>query len=399
MEKKRQVSRREFMRLSAFTTAGAVLVACSGGAPAPAPAAPVATAAATTAPAAPTTPATAPTKFNEAPMLADLVKQSKLPAVDQRLPANPMVMPVIESTGKYGGTMRRGFNGVSDRWGPTKCQDHGMAWYDKDLNMRPRIAESWEINDDASEWTFHLRKDMKWSDGQPFTTADIKWWYDNELLNKDLNPAGGGLGSGQFASGPKNTVMTIEVVDDYTIKTKFADPNPLFINKLGRLSLSGTISGFYAPGHYMKQFHMELTDNKDALTAAVKKAGFETWDQYYTDRSSWYLNPDRPSVGPWLAKNQLSEQLFNMERNPYFFAVDADGNQLPYIDKITHRLYDTPDNFNLWIINGEIDFQNRHVDIGNFTLFKTNEEKGGFKGPGRRFCQSRGAPAKYDHQG
>ena len=173
--------------------------------------------------------------------------------------------------------------------------------------------------------------------------------------------------------------MTIEVVDDYTIKTKFADPNPLFINKLGRLSLSGTISGFYAPGHYMKQFHMELTDNKDALTAAVKKAGFETWDQYYTDRSSWYLNPDRPSVGPWLAKNQLSEQLFNMERNPYFFAVDADGNQLPYIDKITHRLYDTPDNFNLWIINGEIDFQNRHVDIGNFTLFKTNEEKGGFK--------------------
>ena len=126
MEKKRQVSRREFMRLSAFTTAGAVLVACSGGAPAPAPAAPVATAAATTAPAAPTTPATAPTKFNEAPMLADLVKQSKLPAVDQRLPANPMVMPVIESTGKYGGTMRRAFNGVSDRWAPPNAKT--MVW-------------------------------------------------------------------------------------------------------------------------------------------------------------------------------------------------------------------------------------------------------------------------------
>jgi peptide/nickel transport system substrate-binding protein len=68
-----------------------------------------------------------------------------------------------------------------------------------------------------------------------------------------------------------------------------------------------------------------------------------------------------------------------MERNPYFFAVDADGNQLPYVDDVQHRLFETPDVFNLWIINGEIDFQSRHVQTTNFTLYKENEEAGDYK--------------------
>ena len=60
--------------------------------------------------------------------------------------------------GKYGGTIRRGFKGVSDRWGPTKHIDRCLVWFDKDLVMQPRLAESWEFNADASEWTFHLRE-------------------------------------------------------------------------------------------------------------------------------------------------------------------------------------------------------------------------------------------------
>ncbi|NJM41584.1 MAG: hypothetical protein HC853_12890 [Anaerolineae bacterium] len=60
--------------------------------------------------------AAVPGKFNEAPMLADLVKAGKLPPATERLPVNPGVMPTLEATGKYGGTVRRGFRGVSDRW-------------------------------------------------------------------------------------------------------------------------------------------------------------------------------------------------------------------------------------------------------------------------------------------
>ena len=55
-----------------------------------------------------------PAKYKEAPMLAELVKAGKLPPVDERLPKNPLVVPVLEAIGKYGGTMRRGFKGVSD---------------------------------------------------------------------------------------------------------------------------------------------------------------------------------------------------------------------------------------------------------------------------------------------
>lgn len=371
---KRHVSRRKFMHLSAMASAGAVLAACGGG-----PAAPEAPAeaAATAAPAAEAAaPAAAPTQFQEAPMLADLVANGSLPPVDERLPSNPMVMATQESIGNYGGNMRRGFRGVSDRWGPTKHQDRGMVWYDKDLTLRPRIAESWELSDDARTWTFHLREGMKWSDGEPFTTEAIQWWYDNELTNTDLSPSPGA----DWVTGPDRDLMQLDVVDEYNFSVTFDAPNPLFIYKLGRLNPGdGPLGSFYSPGHYMAQFHAELTDDMDALDANVEEAGFESWAQLYYDRNYWYMNPDRPSVGGWVSKNALSNERFLMERNPYFFAVDSEGNQLPYLDTITHRLYEQPDVFNLWIINGEIDFQNRGVDIGNFTLFKENEDSGEYQ--------------------
>ena len=363
------VSRRQFMQLSAWATASAVMVACSSPAPAGEAAAPTeAPAAAAPAPAAA---AGTPGQYNEAPMLAELVQAGSLPPVDERLPTNPGVFPVAEQTGNYGGTFRRAFRGISDRWGPTKCQDHGLAWYDQDLNMQPRLAESWELSDDASEWTFHLREGTKWSDGEPFTTAAVQYWYDNEFKNELLTAA---LFGTTYSTGTTNTPAELEVIDDYTFKFKFADPNPLFIFRIARATPPP-----YTPGHYMSQFHPDLTSDQAALDAQIKEAGFESWDQYYTDRNWWYMNPERPSVAPWLAKNSLSEEIFTMERNPYFFGVDADGNQLPYVDHINHRLFDNNEVLNLWITNGEIDFQSRHVSIANFTLYKESEEQSDYQ--------------------
>lgn len=364
---KKAVSRRQFMHLSAMATAGLAVAACAPGA-APAPAAQEAAAPAAQEAAAP---AAAPGKFNEAPMLSELVQAGSLPPVDERLPINPLVMPVTEQTGNYGGTMRRGFRGVSDRWGPTKVQDRSLAWYDKDLTMQPRMAESWETNEDASEWTFHLREGMKWSDGTPFTTEAVKYWYENEVQNTELTEYSNGT---DWKTGPERTLLQLEVIDDHTFKFIFAHPNPLFLYRVARNTL-----GPFSPGHYMQQFHISLTEDVAGLEAKAKEAGFESWVQYYTDRGYWYMNPDRPSVGPWISKNPLSEEVFQMERNPYFFGVDADGNQLPYIDHVTHRLFDQPDVFNLWITNGEIDFQNRHVALSNFTLFKESEEGGDYQ--------------------
>ena len=124
---------------------------------------------------------------------------------------------------------------------------------------------------------------------------------------------------------------------------------------------------------------METTDDKEALEAAVAESGFDTWTALFSDRSWWYLNPELPGIYSFTAKNPLSEELFLMERNPYFWQVDPDGNQLPYIDTIRHRLFDTNDVFDLRIINGEVDFQQRHVSAANFTLYKENEDNGGFR--------------------
>lgn len=357
-------SRREFIRLSAVASAGAVAVACGSGGE---PAEPEAPAMEEAAPAAEEAAMSMGT-YQEAPMLADMVSSGALPPVDERLPSNPGVMPNAGgSSGNYGGIMRRGFRGVSDRWGPTKMQDRGLGWYDQDLNVQPRLAESWEINDDASAWTFHLREGTKWSDGEPFTSDSLLWWYENDLLNTDINP------SIAPRWAPGGETMGVEKVDDYTTTYSFSEPNPLFIYETLR-----TTRRIYLPGHYLSQFHMELTEDPDKLQADTEAAGFNSWSEYYTDRRWWYLNPDLPSVGPWTAGNELSNELFIMERNPYFPFVDADGQQLPYVDHVHHRLFETPDVFELRIINGEIDFQGRHVSLDSFTLFKENEEKGDY---------------------
>jgi peptide/nickel transport system substrate-binding protein len=310
-------------------------------------------------------------KYNEAPMLAALVQAGELPSVDERLPANPAVFDSVEGIGTYGGTMRRGFKGVSDRWGPTKMQDDSLVWYTPELDMRPCIAESWETNDDATEWTFHLRPGMKWSDGAPFDSSAFTWWYENIMSHKAFQ--GSHVGSTNWSVGSPPAWMVVEAPDESTVKFKFTASKALFLFSLTRQADSPIL-----PGHYLQQFHLDLAPDAAAVEAAAKEAGFETWDQYFIDRQWFYLNPERPTVGPWIPKTSLSEELFVMERNPYFWQVDSEGNQLPYIDKVNHRLFESNEVFDLWITSGEIDFQNRHVNTANFTLYKENEEAGDY---------------------
>ncbi len=360
------LTRREFLRVSTVAAAATLTAACAVPAePTPAPEAP------TTAPAAPEAPTTAPaapeTRFQEAPMLAELVQAGELPSVDERLPSNPMVCPVMEMTGKFGGTIRRGFKGVSDRWGPTKMQNEGLTWYNDDLTVRVNLLESYEANEDASMWTCHMREGLKWSDGTPLTTADVQWYWDYRVTNEDITPT---IPS-DWSTGTPRILAELDVTDDFTFSLTYADPKPLW-------PFDVTRDRPFVPGHYMQQYHPDFVDQAE-LDAAAQEAGMETWSDMFTDREYWYNDPMRPTVGPWVSMNELSSELFLMERNPYFWQVDADGKQLPYVDKVNHRLFETPDVFNLWIVNGEIDFQARHVGIGNYTLFKESEESGEYQ--------------------
>ncbi|MEW5718239.1 MAG: ABC transporter substrate-binding protein, partial [Chloroflexota bacterium] len=301
---KREITRRDFLRLSAVTAVGAVVAAC-------APPAPTATPVPPTKPPAPTAvptiavappvatsapqPTTAPAaKYQEAPMLADLVKAGKLKPVDQRLPKKPWVVASYEGQGKYGGTWRRAFNGVSDRWGPTKLVDRGWAWFDKNLNLVPRVLDSWEVSKDGTTWTIKMREGLKWSDGVEHTSADYEWWYKNELTNKKVTP-----GTQTIWCDPDKTVAKFEVVDKYTAKFTYKKPKPMFIYNMTRGAQGGTTSaGPVTPSHYMKKWHIDTTDDKAALEAEVKKRGFASWEKFYVDRAQWwYLHTDRPHLG------------------------------------------------------------------------------------------------------
>jgi peptide/nickel transport system substrate-binding protein len=66
------------------------------------------------------------------------------------------------------------------------------------------------------------------------------------------------------------------------------------------------------------------------------------------------------------------------KRNPYYWKVDPEGRQLPYIDRMTFEIYD-PETINLKAINGELGMQSRHLQFGNYALFKENEQRGGYR--------------------
>jgi peptide/nickel transport system substrate-binding protein len=313
-------------------------------------------------------------------MLADLVKAGKLPAVADRLPKNPWVVASYEGAGKYGGTWRRAFQGVSDYWGPTKLVDRAWAWFDKSLNLVPRLLESWDVSKDGTAWTLKLRQGTKWSDGTEYTTADTEFWYKYELQNKKVTPQI----QSQWLNSDK-TLVQFDVVDKYTMKFTYKKSAPLFLYSNTRGGTGGGIAvnpNPFTPSAYMKKFHEDLTTDKAALEADIKKRGFADWATYYTQWArGWCTNIERPVLGPWLAKNELSSQLFTIERNPYFFATDPQGNQLPYIDKVTHRLYQSasPEVLTLWLTNGEIDMQYRQLQLANLALYKASEAKGDYK--------------------
>jgi peptide/nickel transport system substrate-binding protein len=369
MNLKRHLSRREFIRMAVLFSSGAVVAACGpvsgpGGVPQTNPTQPGVVQATPTS-------AYKTSMFREPPMLAALVKEGKLPPIDKRLPETPLIFSTLEVVGKHGGSIRRAYKGLSDRTGPTKVGDRCLVWFDRNLINRPRLAESWTVNPAGTEWIFKLRKGTRWSDGKELTSQDVKWWYDNVLTNKTVTPSPASM----WTTGSKKTVMALEIMDNYTFKFKFADPNPLFILKIGRTGYEAPM----VPSHYMKQWHMDTTDDKAGLEQKAKEAGAASWDRYYIDnRNWWYLNPERPSLAPWLPTEPIGKDLFVMTRNPYFFGVDKEGQQLPYFDQVSHRLFQETDVFDIWVTNGAIDFQQRHVDAGKFTLYKESEKKGDY---------------------
>ena len=198
--------------------------------------------------------------YQEAPMLAERVAVGELPPVDERLPAEPLAVTPIEAIGSYGGTLRRVLIGSSGDHntilrivGPQSL----VRWKPDYSGLEPNLATSWEISDDAREYTFHLREGLKWSDGHPLTTEDIRFFVE-DILNSDFY----GSPPVQFVSGGET--VAIETPDDYTVTFKFKEPNGLFLYDLA--SPYGAPPVLW-PKHYCSQFHPKYNPDIDALMA------------------------------------------------------------------------------------------------------------------------------------
>jgi peptide/nickel transport system substrate-binding protein len=96
------------------------------------------------------------------------------------------------------------------------------------------------------------------------------------------------------------------------------------------------------------------------------------------NRYSWALNPEVPVMTPWKTVSPINTPTWSMERNPYFWAVDTEGNQLPYIDEITLTLAENTEVANLRAIAGDYDLQERHMHLAKLPVFLENAEKGDY---------------------
>ena len=327
-----------------------------------------------------------PTEFNEAPMLAELVQQGKLPPVEERLPKNPLVQRVAESIGEYGGTWRTLLEcyWTGDHPFYLASGDVVVAYDLDDTTMVPNLAESWEASPDFRKWTLHLREGLRWSDGAPFGADDFMFAVKHGAQNTDLFPdkRGGALsGLGMDAgAAAQRYVGDIFKVDDHTIRYEFVEPSPEFLEDLAEINWFAYSNAVWRPGgyltfmpaHHLKQFHAEFVD-KAELDQMVDDAGFDTWQQLFRSKA---LLTEGPTMTAWMnVDNTPGHTLW--ERNPYFWKVDPQGNQLPYVDHIQWDCAEDRELYNLKAMAGESDY-NWEMDFEKYSLWVQNADRGNY---------------------
>jgi peptide/nickel transport system substrate-binding protein len=313
----------------------------------------------------------------ESPDLAAMVKAGTLPPLNERLPEIPLMLPVVDEIGQYGGTLRRAFLGPGDHNNYTRAVYDALVRYAPDgSQIVPHIAAGWESNENFTEWIIRLRPGAKWSDGTPFTADDIMFWYDNILMNQELMP--GGVGWMKNADG---SMASVQKLSDYLVKWTYKQPNTAFLLNMANLdgadkSISNLV---FVPAHYLKQFHPDHI-SKASLDAKVKAAGFDTWTQLFAVEALPHLSGNRPGMAGWIPDGTtVSDQVFTIKRNPYFVGVDPQGNQLPYIDEIRFTFYADKEALNLAAVAGEIDFQGRHINMSSYPVLKENENNANYR--------------------
>ena len=280
------------------------------------------------------------------------VKAGKLPPVEERLPKEPLVFKtgnMPDGIGVYGDTMRHVIGGRPEGWNYIAGQTQGWGGIDiglsecltrtgplfqveaEDVEPLPNLAKSWEWSEDGHQLTMHLIEGAKWSDGDPFNAEDVMFYWEDNVVDPNVSPLNGATPE-TFGEG-----TTLKAIDDYTIDWTFKDafPQPVSLRDGLRQLLPG------AGAH------------PEAAASEVQQG--TTYDQYKNAFPPEYMN--FPVMGAWVPVDYRPDDIIVMRRNPYYWKVDEQGNQLPYLDEMHYKLSTWADR-DVQAVAGSGDFSN-----------------------------------------
>lgn len=350
------LSRRGFLGIAA----GSVLTACT--APPDGPVTPSPSA---------SRPQPPPGTYRESPMLAARVQAGDLPAIAKRLPKQPFIVgpgvliadeDVAMKPGIYGGTLKLPRDPNFDSavylasvepllWTPTGVDFSG--------DILGNVVAGYEVSADARTYTFQLREGLRWSDGKPVTIEDVRFAFEDVLLNEELTPV---FPSHLRSPRPNAPMPKVTFVDETTFSIAFDSAYGSFPARIG-LGEWRSYSEMIKPRHYLEQFHDKYA-SKAALRKLVRKASFEDgeWFNLFNARQlQGGLNIDgeelapHPTLTAWILK-RANEGVRQFERNPYYFKIDQDGNQLPYVDELQSQEVANPETLISRTLFGEFDY-------------------------------------------
>ena len=325
-----------------------------------------------------------PDSYNEVPFLEDMVASGELPAIAERVPSEPFVVGpgVLNSeewldweVGNYGGTIRvPSLNGTSHEillaLGMTILRAPDQSTKDP----LPAIVSSYEINEDFTEYTMAIREGLKWSDGTPVTTEDVRMtWelYSDERIYPSFPVKARTLGSGSGTPGE------LTIVDDLTFTITFDQPYGQFLAELGSWIPDYTL--LFRPAHFIKQFHADYTPMEE-IQPILDELEIDTWENLVIlkDMPHWELHQIQgigvPSLTPWIAE-EVTTSKTTLVRNPYYWKVDVAGNQLPYVDRVVAEVSNELQSIILKATAGEYDVVTSYAQLKEMPLYRENAER------------------------
>jgi peptide/nickel transport system substrate-binding protein len=282
--------------------------------------------------------------YQQAQELAEMEQQGKIPPLMERLPDIPPMVPPPDRVGRYGGTLRH-FEAAYTTFGSiTRYMDEALLARStpNGAHLYGNVAHSLEVSEDLTTFIIRMRPGLKWSDGHEVTSEDVLFNLNDiqlyspepEVKAEDLYPSSMRIGG---------SPAKVSAVDDYTIMIRTAVPWADYF----------ALANWHAvnkprPAHYLKQFHPRYNE-------ALADNATEAWEEF-GDVHLAYTNPDRPSLGPWIADTVNEGDFMTLQRNPFYWKTDIEGRQLPYADQLRITYVKDAEVLKLQLAGGQYDW-------------------------------------------